>query len=78
MSRLLVSSLKSSTYTSAYYIVSIYESMALRILVCLHFICLLRCLEYSTLPLAAKIGLVASFRSSIKVLKVYYSSNAVN
>ena len=38
----------------------------------------LRCLEYSTLPLAAKIGLVASFGSSMKVLKVYYSSNTIN
>src|SRR5277367_2601364 len=52
--------------------------MAPKILVCLLLICLPRCLAYSAPPLAAKIGLVASFGSSKKVLKVYCSSNAVN
>jgi len=78
ISRLLVLSLKSSVCASTCYIVSTRKSIAPRILVCLRFICLLRCLAYSALPLAAKIGLVTPFGLSTKVLKVYYSSNAVN
>jgi hypothetical protein len=73
MSRLLVLSLKSSACACAYCIVSLRNSLALKISVCLLLIYFLKCLAYSTLPLAAKISLVASFRFSTKVLKVYYS-----
>jgi hypothetical protein len=78
MSRLLVLSLKSSACASACCIVSVCESIAPGILVYLRFICLLRCLAYSIPHLVAKIGLVALFGFSTKVLKVYYSSNTVN